>query len=419
MSANRISMKTLQAADKLLGRIACFLLQPLKVLRADPPGVDPPQEILLIKFWGIGSLQLLTPAARSLRRQFPLSRITLLTLGQNEAFARRLGVFDDVRTFDVAGAGWPRLVARILRLCGTLRRARYHRVYDFEFFTRFSAVVSLLTGAREVHGFSAPGVHRGGFHTTLVPFNRYWHVARNFRALAGGENGQEIECSEVTPMSVKRSDDERVRRILDRHGIRGGAPYTVFNPNAGALSLERRWPTGNFAQLARRAVHEDGSRIVLIGTRDEAAYVQRVVDEAGSLPPGHLVNLAGLLSISELGALLRGATCTVTNDSGPMHLSAALGTPTVGLFGPETPTMYAPLGERARALWDPPVCSPCINVHDNKVATCIHGRPECLVNLSVEHVLEELRYATCRSVLRPVARANEPLRHETGTAQTE
>ena len=85
------------------------------------------------------------------------------------------------------------------------------------------------------------------------------------------------------------------------------------------------------------------------------------------------------------------AGALVSNDSGPMHIGAALGTPTLGLFGPETPVMYAPIGRRTSALWRPPVCSPCINVHDNKVANCVRGHPECLTNLSVEEVHEELQ----------------------------
>ena len=74
-----------------------------------------------------------------------------------------------------------------------------------------------------------------------------------------------------------------------------------------------------------------------------------------------------------------------------MHLGAALGTPTIGLFGPETPIMYRPIGRRATYLYDPPPCSPCINVHDNKFAVCWRGRPECLMNLSVERVVARVR----------------------------
>ncbi|HUR26849.1 MAG TPA: glycosyltransferase family 9 protein, partial [Planctomycetota bacterium] len=94
-------------------------------------------------------------------------------------------------------------------------------------------------------------------------------------------------------------------------------------------------------------------------------------------------------------ALLARCAVFVTNDSGPMHLAAALGTPTVGLFGPETPLLYGPLGARVKALYRPPACSPCINVHDNKVASCIWGFPQCLVALDVGEV-----HAAARAFLR-------------------
>jgi ADP-heptose:LPS heptosyltransferase len=104
-----------------------------------------------------------------------------------------------------------------------------------------------------------------------------------------------------------------------------------------------------------------------------------------------VVSTAGELSAGMLAALLARAELVVSNDSGPMHLAAALGAPTVGLFGPETPVMYAPLGVQAVTLYRPPPCSPCINVHDNKVASCIWGEPQCLVNVPVQEVLDAAR----------------------------
>ena len=74
-----------------------------------------------------------------------------------------------------------------------------------------------------------------------------------------------------------------------------------------------------------------------------------------------------------------------------MHLAAAQGAPTLGLFGPETPVMYAPIGQHTRVHYAPPLCSPCINVHDAKVLSCIYGQPECLMRIEVEEVLASAR----------------------------
>ncbi|MEM7517248.1 MAG: glycosyltransferase family 9 protein, partial [Planctomycetota bacterium] len=320
-----------------------------------------------------------------------------------ESFARGLGVLDEVRTIDVGAAGYAAIGWRILRLVSRLRRQRYDRLYDFEFFTRFSAVVSELSGVRQTAGFAAPSIWRGGFHSATIPFNRYWHVARNFRALAEGENGREVSAEEITPLRQNPRDLERVEALLAERGVEPGSDYIVLNPNAGRLSLERRWPAENFAELAGR-LEADGNPVVLIGAAAERSYVEDIVL---ARPELSLVNLAGELSVHELGCLLSQARAVCSNDSGPMHLAAALGTPTVGLFGPETPVMYAPLGRRTLALWDPPVCSPCINVHENKMANCVRGFPECLTNLSVDGVFAALRRVADEHVLIPrVAQAD-------------
>ena len=414
-----IPMKRLQAADKLLGWLVCALLQPLRWSRARAPQDVEPERVLLIKFWGIGSLQLLTPAVGGLRARHPRASIVLLTLSENEAFARGLGLFDQVATLDVRAGrglrGWARTFARILALALALRRTRFDRVYDFEFFTRFSSLIALATGARDLRGFAAPHVWRGGFHTTTVPFNRYWHVARNFRALAGGEDASDVLPDDLRPYRVEPSDRERVRAKLDAARLPSGRPYVVLNPNAGRLSLERRWPAPAFAELARALGEEDDTPVVLVGGKGEAEYVGGIARAVGPLAPGLVVDLSGALSIGELAALLEGAGAVVTNDSGPMHLAAALGAPTVGLFGPETPVMYGPIGPRARALWKPPACSPCINVHDNKVATCIHGFAQCLTGISVDEVLAETRSCLWDGLLAPIvplarrAREAQPL----------
>ena len=408
MSLPAIPMQRLQAVDKRLGRLVCALAQPLRLLRRAPSATLRPGRILCIKFWGIGSLQMLTAAARHLRAEHPEARIALLTLAENADFARGLCVFDEITTFDVRSRrgplGWSTLLGRIARLVLELRRARYDAVYDFEFFTRFSALVTLASGARGTHGFAAPNVWRGGFHARTVPFNRYWHAARNFRALAGGEDGNEVLPRDLAPFAFTVEHERAVDRELARAGLAPERPFVVLNPNAGALSLERRWPAGHFAELARALVHEDALPIVFVGAPSEAAYVASIVRAVGPAPRGLLVDLSGRLAVGELAALLARAACVVTNDSGPMHVAAALGAPTIGLFGPETPVMYGPLGDECVGLWKPPACSPCINVHDNKRATCVHGQPECLVGIGVDEVLDETRRVIARGFLRPGAR---------------
>ena len=383
-------MKRLQTADKLLGFVCCGLLQPVRLLRwvfRRPEGRD----LLVIKFWGMGSLQLLTPAVSALRRRYPAARISLLTLVENETFARGLAAFDEVVTLDVRTARWRSIFLRIFSLVRQLRRAHYRAVYDFEFFTRFSAIISWLSGAPESFGFAAPSVWRGDLHTDTVPFNRYWHVSRNFRCLAGGENGWKVSWRDLSILRVSESDERELETALVEAGVDPARKIWVLNPNAGSLSLERRWPREHFATIAQRIIFESQACVVLTGSSSEVEWTSKVAAMIGRQPEGAFANLAGRLSLGALQALLARADAFITNDTGPMHLGAALGTPTVGLFGPETPVMYSPLGAFTKALYAPPPCSPCINVHNNKVTNCFRGKPECLINLTPDYVLEEAR----------------------------
>lgn len=387
-------MHQLQRADQRLGWIACAALQPLRwsrVLRRLASPRRPSGRVLLVKFWGIGSLQLLTPAVRTLRARHPQSELVLLTLSGNREMAQTLGVFDRVLTLDVDSSSWTVVLSRIARVIAALRRERFDSVYDFEFFTRFSALVTLLTGADDTHGFAASKVWRGSFHRRNVPFNRYWHVARNFRVLAGDEDGRPVAAGDVDALRFEPQDEACVEGLLAAAGLPAGLPYAVLDPNAGSLSLERRWPATRFGELATRLVREDGFSVVLIGSQGEREYTEGVRNWCETDAQSSVVNLAGLLSTSGLAALLARASVVVSNDSGPMHLAAALGAPTIGLFGPETPVMYAPLGAKALPLYKPTPCSPCINVHDNKFTSCMWGHPHCLVNLEVSEVLGAAR----------------------------
>lgn len=378
-------MRALQALDRGLGPAVSFFLKPLTLLRRR--SATHAERLLVIKFWGLGSLQLATPAIQALRRRHPDAHIDLLTLAGNRELALGFGLYDEVRCLDLNACGKRALVGRLVRMLRDLRRARYARVYDFEFFTWFSAIASVCSGAPKTFGFAAPGARRGGLHTDTVPFNRYWHVARNFRALAGGENGSEVTSEELSIYQVKKSHEAELESVLEP----SSRALVVLNPNAGDLAPERRWPADRFAALAARLIREEGVRVALTGTHAERAVASEVLSAAGPLPAGRLLDLSGALSIGGLHALFQRAALVVSNDSGPMHLAAAQGAPTLGLFGPETPVMYAPLSKRARVHYAPPLCSPCINVHDAKVLSCIHGQPECLMRIEVEQVLSSAR----------------------------
>jgi heptosyltransferase-2 len=114
---------------------------------------------------------------------------------------------------------------------------------------------------------------------------------------------------------------------------------------------------------------------VLLGSRTDAPSASYIEGN----------NLVGHTTLDEAIALIAGAACVVTNDSGLMHVAAAVGTPQVALFGSSSPERTPPLSARARVVWLKPECSPCFE------RVCPLGHFKCLNELSVEQVLSEIK----------------------------
>jgi heptosyltransferase-2 len=161
----------------------------------------------------------------------------------------------------------------------------------------------------------------------------------------------------------------------------GGArrPFVAMEAG-GAYGTAKRWPEASFAALARRLVGGDGVDVVLVGTADAAPLHARIAAAAG-VP---LRSAAGATDLPQLAALLARARLLVSNDTGPMHLAAAVGTPVLALFGSTDPAVCGPLGAGpVRVLYDRVTCSPCWR------RVCpVEGHP-CLDPMAVDRVHAE------------------------------
>lgn len=388
-----VAVQSLQRLDRRFGPLAHVALQPLRLVPRRPPEVT--KRVLVVKFWGLGSITLLGPAVQVMRRRFPEATIDLLTLSNNAFYARRLGAFDHVFSLSL-GNGLPATAAGIVKMLREVRARNYDRLFDYEFLTHFSALVARLSNAKWTAGYSAPEVWRGGFFDEVVPFNRYWHVARNARSLAGGENGRDIAVDELSRPTPTDDGRREAALALADGPVPPSRPIIVVNANAGQLALERRWPSENFVNLLnglcgetrgslRASILPESVRIVMTGAPDEREYVEGIRQR--TMAPDRIDNFAGKLTIDGLLGLLERTALLISNDSGPLHIAAAMDRPVIALFGPETPVMYSPLASRNVVFYRPPACSPCINVHENKLATCHLGHPLCLERIGADEVL--------------------------------
>ena len=165
----------------------------------------------------------------------------------------------------------------------------------------------------------------------------------------------------------------------------------LINPNAGDLLPHRRWMPERFAELIRRILHAyDDITVLVTGSPAERGQAEALVANSGH---PRCVSFAGHSSLAELPALYSFAAVIVTNDSGPAHFAAATGLPTIVLFGPETPSLYMPLGT-ARAIYAGLACSPCVSAHNHRDTACTDN--VCMRAIGVDEV-----FAAVTDVLSP------------------
>jgi heptosyltransferase-2 len=145
----------------------------------------------------------------------------------------------------------------------------------------------------------------------------------------------------------------------------------------------KRWPTSHFAELARSIVRNNPSnQIILLGSKGDHALAQEI--EAKAKQDGHIHNWCGDTSLDEAIALIGLSKAVISNDSGLMHIAAALKTPQVAIFGSSDPAHTPPLSDRAKVIWLNLPCSPC---HKRE---CPLGHLKCLNDILPAQVLATL-----------------------------
>ncbi len=349
--------------DHWIGLPVCFLVGVLLRLhhrllpRPDRP-VREAGTILVIKFFGLGSIMQLTPLLRAVRRRYPRARLAFLTFAENEGLLRRLGLCDELR---VIRNGRPLAFALdTLREIAWMRRRGVDASIDLEFFSKFSTLMAVLGGAQKRIGYHLNAYWRSSLLTHPVYLNYYQHVADVF-ARSGIPIDVEVEDRALSPVPVNEAARGRVEAWLRDQGWEPPTPLVGVNVNAGDISLERRWPAERFAAAIEGllARHPD-VRVVLTGAPGEADYVRGVFDRLSERVRPAVRVVAGVWTLDEFMAALDLMRCFLTNDSGPMHLAAAQGTPLVSLWGPARPDFYAPRVPELEVVYENYPCSPCL-----------------------------------------------------------
>jgi len=333
-------------------------------MRIDLPEI---RRVLIIKPSAIGDVVHTLPILGLLRARFPAAQISWLVTPACAGLLDGHPMLHEVIRFDRRGFGdmWkrPDRLFQLRRFTRDLRRRRFDLVLDFQGLLR-SGLLAWSTGARWRVGFQNARELGHLFYTHRVPIKtteqhaieRYLEIARAV--------GCDVPDALTFPFATTPVDRSGVEAKLA-----GLGPFAVLLPATNWAT--KRWPTGHFAALVRPLHERFGLATVLAGGPDAAALAPLIPTD---------LNLAGQTSLRELTALLERATVVIANDSGPMHIAAALGVPLVTLFGPTNPVRTGPYGRPLNVLRLDLPCSPCYS------RKCVHR--SCLQWLTPEAVID-------------------------------
>jgi lipopolysaccharide heptosyltransferase II len=386
-----MSRNLLRFIDGSLGRTAARVLGVLdRVLqwsRRDRPrtvGTDrPPKNILAIKIVGIGDTVLMLTSLARLRRRFPDTRISVLVTPLSAGIIARQQAVDDVIVYDLFGKD--RGLFGLLALIRTLRRRGFDCVLDFEQHFNATALLSYLSGAPRRIGFYYGGGPRKRLFTDPVFLEPRRHMVDSFVRLLEPLGIEPGPVETLERIFVGPDDEEAARDWLRARKIGEGDSLFGIHAGSGPRAPRRRWPPERFAEIVRRLTEQHKAHVILTGSAQERELNEEIIRLAGG---GAAHSTAGDLSIIQTAAVISKCSAFLSNDTGPMHIAAAAGVPTVGLFGPDLPCRYRPIGKGNVAIHKNPPCAPCVNIYKGQVRDC--DDPVCIKQIDVEEVWNEM-----------------------------
>ena len=342
--------------------------------RLDP---DTIRYILIRATNWVGDAILTTPAIRAIRKNFPHSEITMLAKPWVVPVFEKNPHVDHIMIYDSNDRhkGW----RGKWRLIQEIKKRNFDLAVLFQNAVE-AAMVALLSHIPLRLGYSTDG--RGLFLTHSVPVRRH----------AKFKNIHEIDyyLDILTPfgltpdgkgltLKINESNHRTADALLAKYGISKRDQIVGINPGA-TYGSAKRWFPERYAALADKIQEYYGAHILVFGSLGEKEIGQKVT----ALIKKPAVNLCGRTTLGEAMALIDKCHLFITNDSGLMHVAAALGIPLVAIFGPTNPQTTGPIGPKSRIVRVPVSCSPCLQ-------TECPADHRCMQDIQVDTVFEMVK----------------------------
>ncbi|MDD5677972.1 MAG: glycosyltransferase family 9 protein [Kiritimatiellae bacterium] len=360
-----------------LGKL--FFLPRRLFFKSEPIDPGKVRSILVIRTAYLGDVMMTLPMLKPLRQRFPDATLSFLTSAAAGPLLENNPDVDEIITYDPFWF-YPSKPCDYGAFIRSMRKRRFDLVIEARGDLR--EILALVAPLRARYKVSY-GVGGGGYLLThVVPYPGLKHKVEYHLDIVrylGCDVGKEVEWK------LRLADAERAvgRRLLETAGVK--RPFVCVHPG-GRLPL-KRWGANKFAALGDRIEHDLGLGVVLLGSQDEQELAARV--SAGMNT--RQCCLAGQLNLREMAGVLAEAALFIGNDSGPMHIATAMGTPTVAIFGPSKSVETRPYGDAHQIVEKSFTCrAECDESH------CRNSeRQACLKSITPEDVLN-----AARSILR-------------------
>jgi lipopolysaccharide heptosyltransferase II len=352
------------------------------------------KRILVVRIDEIGDMVMTTPLLRELRRLTPNARITLVVKSSVYNLVEYCPYVDQVLTYTPGVSRYIRPVLLPWRVFWITYQHFWRRYYDLAIVPRwdvdncYATFLAYFSGAPWRIGYSEHVNARKqrlnkGFDllfTHVLHDRTLKHdVERNLdmvRYLGGMVEETHAE------LWVEADDAAFAENVFREHGVQPGDLIIGFGPSGGHSFL-KQWPIMNFIELGKRLCSKFNAYILIIGGPGEEALGQLIINALNYA----VINMIGKTTLRQMAALLQRCRLYISNDSGPMHVAAALGIPVLALFGSSCYHRFGPWGSEHVILSLELPCSPCSQGHSrDRCQRCIFPRHICMEDLSVEQV---------------------------------
>jgi lipopolysaccharide heptosyltransferase II len=344
------------------------------------------QNVLCVRLDSLGDVLMTTPAIRALKEARPDRRVTLLTSPSGAAATSLIPEIDEVIVYE---APWMKHTAARFDPAPEYAMAERLRARNFDaavIFTVYSqnplpaAFLCYLAGIplRLAHCRENPYQLLTDWVKDTEPNDHVRHEVQRQLDLVATVGARAAD--RTLSVAVAPGATEKVSALLVAAGLDLNRPWLVMHP--GATAASRRYPPEMFAEVVRRLV-QSGAEVVFTGGPDESDLIESIRGlaagcEANSRPA--LISLAGLLDLNEMAALLKLAPLLISNNTGPVHMAAGLGTPVVVLYALTNP-QHTPWETPSKVLFHDVPCKFCYK------SVCPEGHHQCLRGVAPERVV--------------------------------